>query len=110
CILFPSHPIIMSLIVFFLLVRRSPRSTLFPYTTLFRSPCTCRSLPCKRSVAKPGSIHVMGPVRCSHCGRGRLRGKLLHWSRFLRSEEHTSELQSRENLVCRLLLEKKKNT
>src|SRR5215813_14856380 len=66
---------------FFLMIRRPPRSTLFPYTTLFRStPAPRRS-------------------RCGPCGRSRC------WSR---SEEHTSELQSRPHLVCRLLLEKKK--
>src|SRR5207302_9318067 len=69
---------------FFLMIRRPPRSTLFPYTTLFRSR---RADP----LVAPGR-----PVRMG---------------RFppARSEEHTSELQSRENLVCRLLLEKKKN-
>src|SRR6266511_5638746 len=65
---------------FFLMIRRPPRSTLFPYTTLFRSGPEARTWHC-------------GP-RTWHCGP--------------RSEEHTSELQSRENLVCRLLLEKKK--
>src|SRR2546430_6067932 len=70
---------------FFLMIRRPPRSTLFPYTTLFRSRCArCRA----------------GPYRAGRCGR---RGR----SRW-RSEEHTSELQSQSNLVCRLLLEKKK--
>src|SRR3712207_8999752 len=72
------------LFFFFLMIRRPPRSTLFPYTTLFRS----------------------GPVR--HRSRGfllaALRAVLL---RVRRSEEHTSELQSRQYLVCRLLLEKK---
>src|SRR6266511_3517252 len=72
------------LLFFFLMIRRPPRSTLFPYTTLFRSRRTCRS-----------------PAR----GR-RTRGVRAGSSR---SEEHTSELQSRENLVCRLLLEKKKD-
>src|SRR6266496_3744371 len=67
---------------FFLMIRRPPRSTLFPYTTLFRSRSTHRSA---RSIA---------------------RGD-WPWSRP-RSEEHTSELQSRRDLVCRLLLEKKK--
>src|SRR5437016_10437871 len=67
------------------MIRRPPRSTLFPYTTLFRS---------RKRVAR---IHLGGlPV-----GRQRLRGSA-------RSEEHTSELQSLTNLVCRLLLEKKK--
>src|SRR6266511_3224808 len=65
------------------MIRRPPRSTLFPYTTLFRS------LP-------------RGPDRCSAPGRPSCAGPAS------RSEEHTSELQSRENLVCRLLLEKKK--
>src|SRR5436309_6556830 len=77
-----------SAFVFFLMIRRPPRSTLFPYTTLFRSsmirPCT--------SVR----WRMMLPTR-SKPGVSRTR-----------SEEHTSELQSRENLVCRLLLEKKK--
>src|SRR4249920_3987362 len=66
---------------FFLMIRRPPRSTLFPYTTLFRSPCGAGA-----SAARRG------------CGRPARR----------RSEEHTSELQSRPHLVCRLLLEKKK--
>src|SRR2546427_8873848 len=72
---------------FFLMIRRPPRSTLFPYPTLFRSPgrprfpgAPCRPLPWRRAVPPRGS----------------------------RSEEHTSELQSQSNLVCRLLLEKKK--
>src|SRR5690606_41723006 len=72
-------------LIFFLMIRRPPRSTLFPYTTLFRS--------CGR---RPGPGAVAGRAT------GRWPGQQL------RSEEHTSELQSRENLVCRLLLEKKK--
>src|SRR3989442_3911238 len=73
------------------MIRRPPRSTLFPYTTLFRSPVLSRS---RRVVARAAN-------RCG--GRGRDRGL-----RRGRSEEHTSELQSRPHLVCRLLLEKKK--
>src|SRR5260221_2195273 len=69
---------------FFLMIRRPPRSTLFPYTTLFRS----------RHQAEGG------------CGPGRGQGPAL--GRPGRSEEHTSELQSHSDLVCRLLLEKKK--
>src|SRR6476661_10245319 len=69
---------------FFLMIRRPPRSTLFPYTTLFRS---CRS----------SRTHGVGQT-------------LRHRSRPARSEEHTSELQSHLNLVCRLLLEKKKKS
>src|SRR6266545_6538577 len=80
---------------FFLMIRRPPRSTLFPYTTLFRSACgrarrrrACRSActPCRGARAAPGSACRPAP----------------------RSEEHTSELQSLAYLVCRLLLEKKK--
>src|SRR5438874_13715172 len=72
---------------FFLLIPRPPRSTLFPYTTLFRSaPSPAR-----------GSVAVLAGTRG---GRP---------PEFQRSEEHTSELQSRRDLVCRLLLEKKKN-
>src|SRR5258707_4357364 len=72
---------------FFLMIRRPPRSTLFPYTTLFRS-----------TSHQPLAIFCTAPTP-------------LHTLRaWLRSEEHTSELQSRQYLVCRLLLEKKKNT
>src|SRR2546430_16433847 len=78
---------------FFLMIRRPPRSTLFPYTTLFRSLVLIRQygglrIP-GRKEARPG---VLRPARGAQ----------------IRSEEHTSELQSQSNLVCRLLLEKKK--
>src|SRR6266480_5263235 len=73
---------------FFLLIRRPPRSTLFPYTTLFRS---------QHGRLGPDGPGGQGPWHQDH-GRG------------LRSEEHTSELQSHDNIVCRLLLEKKKKT
>src|SRR5271165_7330473 len=66
---------------FFLMIRRPPRSTLFPYTTLFQPPAL---------------------------GRPSAPWRARRWPCSRRSEEHTSELQSRENLVCRLLLEKKK--
>src|SRR2546429_3910357 len=69
---------------FFLMIRRPPRSTLFPYTTLFRSP-----------VARADLVEPAHAVCHEHRG-------------LARSEEHTSELQSRLHLVCRLLLEKKK--
>src|SRR2546426_9120329 len=85
------------------MIRRPPRSTLFPYTTLFRSPDL-------RCLGPVGRVHASGPA-AGHAseqrGRARRLDKLpprhLH-----RSEEHTSELQSPCNLVCRLLLEKKK--
>src|SRR5256885_6352724 len=77
---------------FFLMIRRPPRSTLFPYTTLFRSVFARAR---RQSPADPPPLALEGkPAR----------------SRRRRSEEHTSELQSPCNLVCRLLLEKKKNT
>src|SRR5215813_15139801 len=75
---------------FFLMIRRPPRSTLFPYTTLFRSD-ECGVNLVRGQFPQRDAIHN---VRGSH--------------RFVRSEEHTSELQSRPHLVCRLLLEKKK--
>src|SRR5205809_5213241 len=82
----PSHfPVFL---FFFLMIRRPPRSTLFPYTTLFRSL-----------------------FRNDECTRGRTARRSRPWSAPRsngRSEEHTSELQSRLHLVCRLLLEKKK--
>src|SRR5260364_472871 len=74
----------LSFFFFFLMIRRPPRSTLFPYTTLFRS------------VPSLSRMTIRSP-----CCSNRLRAR--------RSEEHTSELQSPDHLVCRLLLEKKKN-
>src|SRR5215203_1144364 len=84
----PKNP--NSLKIFFLMIRRPPRSTLFPYTTLFRSAAGGRDA--RRDRAQ-------GPL---------LRRRAWDRHRRRRSEEHTSELQSRQYLVCRLLLEKKK--
>src|SRR5262249_60906541 len=84
----PSSPSNLSFF-FFLMIRRPPRSTLFPYTTLFRSMSFCRHIQAR--AAYLASLPAARPSR-------------------LRSEEHTSELQSLTNLVCRLLLEKKKKT
>src|SRR5260370_11840266 len=81
------------------MIRRPPRSTLFPYTTLFRSTCSAF---CPNSAIETWRQHFEGfgtsttPGTCSKC--------------LIRSEEHTSELQSHLNLVCRLLLEKKNIT
>src|SRR2546430_9875455 len=80
------------------MIRRPPRSTLFPYTTLFRS-----RLPELRDRA--GDHHLLPLVRDLRRGAPRR----LRRGPWKRSEEHTSELQSQSNLVCRLLLEKKKN-
>src|SRR2546426_5032597 len=87
---------VFSYFFFFLMIRRPPRSTLFPYTTLFRS--SCHSARCIRTLAS---------TSCNGCTTA------FTWLRRTssvrrRSEEHTSELQSPCNLVCRLLLEKKK--
>src|SRR5690606_41853723 len=96
--------------VFFLLVRRPPRSTLFPYTTLFRSTASY----CSRWAPPEGATPGRQPTASSAAGTASASGSspmsLLAAARnaTTRSEEHTSELQSRENLVCRLLLEKKK--
>src|SRR2546427_7836900 len=80
------------------MIRRPPRSTLFPYTTLFRSPIKLAEL-------KPGDV-----IRAAFGGRptGFVAYTIERVGRMERSEEHTSELQSQSNLVCRLLLEKKK--
>src|SRR3712207_6994713 len=91
-------------VCFFLMIRRPPRSTLFPYTTLFRSASPAAGLraatvgrsPAARTVPLVDSwLAGSGPPSAAPAGR---------------SEEHTSELQSRQYLVCRLLLEKKKLT
>src|SRR5690554_7484364 len=84
-------PCFLSLSFFFLMIRRPPRSTLFPYTTLFRS----------RPVAIDENLIAALEVGLPPCS-----GVAVGVDR--RSEEHTSELQSRPHLVCRLLLEKKK--
>src|SRR2546422_2626720 len=85
------------------MIRRPPRSTLFPYTTLFRSG----EWPGLTRREKPGGRHAwFAPVRMSSANISRVRDCYNVLSS--RSEEHTSELQSRLHLVCRLLLEKKK--
>src|SRR5688572_32492015 len=97
-------------------MRRPPRSTLFPYTTLFRSPRSRvrRNAHGRHPRTRPGVWLLSAPAgprskrggrphRATHQGGGSALGL-----RRLRSEEHTSELQSQSNLVCRLLLEKKK--
>src|SRR2546430_11204543 len=89
---------INNVIFFFLMIRRPPRSTLFPYTTLFRSAVAVGEIDriCERLAARGMSDpDAWWQEWCSMAEK--------------RSEEHTSELQSQSNLVCRLLLEKKKN-
>src|SRR5258707_14906244 len=88
---------------FFLMIRRPPRSTLFPYTTLFRSGA--------HVVAEPWGTHrdsMMTTMNRNYLEKIELVA-IHRRHHAIRSEEHTSELQSRQYLVCRLLLEKKKN-
>src|SRR2546430_9375737 len=91
CLIMEGAEITENIIIFFLMIRRPPRSTLFPYTTLFRSRSRSRG---RRRAARGSwsAPHSAGSATVSD----------------VRSEEHTSELQSQSNLVCRLLLEKKK--
>src|SRR5690554_8119373 len=95
--------IIGGLLFLFLLRRPPPRSTLFPYTTLFRS--WVAAIVAMLAVA---TLETLQALR--RCKPGVDVLALLTMAGSLRSEEHTSELQSRPHLVCRLLLEKKKNT
>src|SRR5437016_10027112 len=91
------------------MILRPPRSTLFPYTTLFRS-CQLSVVRCQLSVAsEEKAITRRRRCRCRRRGRPSRPRTRRRGSRP-RSEEHTSELQSLTNLVCRLLLEKKKQT
>src|SRR5689334_24258540 len=117
CRLFPASSSRLSP-VFFLMIRRPPRSTLFPYTTLFRSPGRHSSLADSRRrpsgtwESRTSGAFLRHHRRCLHLGTGPAWTFILAGSRrfagCLRSEEHTSELQSQFHLVCRLLLEKKK--
>src|SRR5260370_31959044 len=88
------------------MIRRPPRSTLFPYTTLFRSLC----LSVRQIKRLKKRIREDGEAALAHASRGRPSHRRLPQTvrEPKRSEEHTSELQSHLNLVCRLLLEKKK--
>src|SRR2546430_3595137 len=83
------------------MIRRPPRSTLFPYTTLFRSALDCSS---QIPRLKPGELETYHPAKPEGSWP---RSRPFRNARAQRSEEHTSELQSQSNLVCRLLLEKK---
>src|SRR3712207_8815004 len=100
---------LVRILFFFLMIRRPPRSTLFPYTTLFRSapPAAPRRTPTSspRQGNPRGTTREMRQLTIRKTRHpARVVGRVTPW----RSEEHTSELQSRQYLVCRLLLEKKK--
>src|SRR5204863_9020033 len=106
CLCKHSLPSLLVSLFFFSLLRRPPRSTLFPYTTLFRSR-TASGAPRRRGLDAPDESGRLQPawavsLRATPRSLGVLRPP------HPRSEEHTSELQSRRDLVCRLLLEKKK--
>src|SRR2546427_7670311 len=101
-------------LLFFLMIRRPPRSTLFPYTTLFRSIFQAMRSPAGEEIVLVKNVFVerllpasvvrgLGPEELE-----RYRAPYREPGESRRSEEHTSELQSQSNLVCRLLLEKKK--
>src|SRR5256885_4215316 len=95
---------------FFLMIRRPPRSTLFPYTTLFRSHSALRSASNVDAVLQACGALTAGRTSSDPCGEGQQKLRdayALLAAEKGRSEEHTSELQSPCNLVCRLLLEKK---
>src|SRR3712207_8122757 len=92
--------LVLNIIVFFLMIRRPPRSTLFPYTTLFRSA---------GGASSPARARVASTWQAAKTTGAEMRRPDVVWTPGTRSEEHTSELQSRQYLVCRLLLAKKKN-
>src|SRR5438270_12297212 len=94
---------VLSTSFFFLMLRRPPRSTLFPYTTLFRSPGPQRRESGGSAGSPPVAIRARRQRDCRAGAWPDGSGRPAH-----RSEEHTSELQSQSNLVCRLLREKKK--
>src|SRR5258708_21472739 len=93
------------------MIRRPPRSTLFPYTTLFRSPWVCEQILGLDSswagCAKPTCARWRPPSRRDGFASRLLLSNTFEGRSWQRSEEHTSELQSPDHLVCRLLLEKK---
>src|SRR2546422_1888692 len=88
------------------MIRRPPRSTLFPYTTLFRSLVNGLMLGGAYALVAIGYTLIFGVLNLLHLAHG----EVFMVGAYVRSEEHTSELQSRLHLVCRLLLEKKKKS
>src|SRR3712207_7548003 len=106
--------------IFFLMIRRPPRSTLFPYTTLFRSAFV-KQRPALRNLAddlavlrleffkRRARVHLVSQKFSARSCARNFRQAVAYFHVQARSEEHTSELQSRQYLVCRLLLEKKKH-
>src|SRR5438874_7356999 len=100
-----------NVLLFFLMLRRPPRSTLFPYTTLFRSVISEMRLPSRKRVFSTRvTLAPMHVTSAATFGNSNPPTTMIRSDSLARSEEHTSELQSRRDLVCRLLLEKKKKT
>src|SRR5690242_21944424 len=100
---------VLYVFLFFVMIRRPPRSTLFPYTTLFRSDI---SRTAAREAERELILRMLQQTRWNRKQTAEILGisyKALLYKIKERSEEHTSELQSHVNLVCRLLLEKKKH-
>src|SRR5260370_33785155 len=97
-VFFYAHRRTTAVVVFFLMIRRPPRSPLFPYTTLFRSV----------TLISDQSNFLYSPTLYRTATGGKATASNIPLAEIFRSEEHTSELQSHLNLVCRLLLEKKK--
>src|SRR2546427_1484747 len=90
------------------MIRRPPRSTLFPYTTLFRSQYARGTHRARKSQSGQARLREPRPEDSPRNARRNVQDPRRHRPAARRSEEHTSELQSQSNLVCRLLLEKKK--
>src|SRR3712207_7531193 len=105
----------MYIVFFFLMIRRPPRSTLFPYTTLFRSVTKVATIGIVERHQRVGTEHVGNRITILITNLNTLILAMIvvyiltYFHNIERSEEHTSELQSRQYLVCRLLLEKKKH-
>src|SRR5438309_12098034 len=103
--MYPSHIQLLFSSFFFLMIRRPPRSTLFPYTTLFRSLGAVEEWTIRNESDELHDFHI----HQTHFQVTEVNGVRQPFVGY-RSEEHTSELQSQFHLVCRLLLEKKKKT
>src|SRR3712207_7844483 len=97
------------ILLFFLMIRRPPRSTLFPYTTLFRSIAMADPTDLERLDEIASALHARVVPHVATAGAIEVVLRKGDATQRVRSEEHTSELQSRQYLVCRLLLEKKKH-
>src|SRR5690606_39424754 len=106
------YPYWHSALMFVIMRRRPPRSTHFPYTTLFRSMAANTQTVDDATIQIRLIVNMPAmspPIKTIRNNNPAIKQRAITKAQYLRSEEHTSELQSRENLVCRLLLEKKKD-